>query len=316
MRREIATEAGEFFLAGVEVAAGLDDLQTVAGEVPEAPTMFPEAAGETLAVGFAVIVTADVPVVERVHLGAVGKTVGFEGEIEAVHEAPVLVEIAFLAADAFIPNRRAVHRAELGHVHIVKIEREDKVAGGFDGFGGFAGKAENKQALGAEPGGVDLFNGFADGVEGDAGFVALDHVGRGGLDAEGNHEGAGAFELAEHFVGGVAGADGAVELHAERLALEHIAEFVNAVFLCGKKIVVEIDVMHAEPVAQRFHLLVNVGGRVELVDMFENRAVTERAAVRAAARGDHRGTPAFAVREKGEVITFGETGDFFVGGKR
>jgi hypothetical protein len=126
--------------------------------------------------------------------------------------------------DALVPDRRAVQRAELGHVHFVEIERQDEIAGGPDRFRRLAGHAEDEQALGAHAGGVDLahVSRTASSVTpalwrsimpGSADSMPIDTI-----------SGAGFLQHVQHLVGGVAGADGAVPLHRQRLFDQQLAQ--------------------------------------------------------------------------------------------
>ena len=283
--------------------------------MPQAPAVLPEIARKAAVVATAVVEAAYMPVVECVHLLAGGKTGGLVDEVQTVHQAPVFNEVALGAAGAFIPQRRAIERAELAHVVVIEIQREDEITRGPERFRCLAGQAEDEQTLGAQPGGMDLAHRVAHRVQAHAGLVARHHGRIGGLHAHRHHQRAGGLELAQHLVGGVTGADGAVEVHAQRLVDEQPAQLVNPLFLGGEEIVVEIDVMHAEVVAQMLHVFMDVLRRIHLVEPLEHRAIAEGTGVGAAARGDHGRTPAFGVGKQRQVIALREAFELFPGGE-
>ncbi len=145
--------------------------------------------------------------------------------------------------------------------------------------------------------------------------MALHHARIGRLDAHRHHQRAGLLQLGQHFVRGVAGADGAVPLHAERLLDQQFAEVHDALLLGGEQVVVHVDVIHAELVPQVLHVVVGVLRRVGLVQPLEHRAVAERAGVGAAARGDHRRAVVLLVGEQRQVVGVRKAGQLLVGGE-
>ena len=106
---------------------------------------------------------------------------------------------------------------------------------------------------------MDACDGFAHRFQSHAGLVAFHHFRVSRFNAHGDHQRPRFFQHRQHLVGGVAGADSAVEVHAERLFDQQIAQFGDALFLGGKKVVVEIDVVDAEVVAQMLHVIVDIG---------------------------------------------------------
>ena len=90
----------------------------------------------------------------------------------------------------------------------------------------------------------------------------------------------------------------------------------HALLLRGEQIVVEVDVIHAEIVAQVLHVIVDVLRGVDLVQALEHGAVAERTGVGTAARGDHRRALFLHIGEQRQVIGVGKTFQLFVGGKR
>ena len=126
------------------MAAGGDKIGQVSGHVPEAVAMLPEAVPESSAPGGVGVKPLHMLVVEPVEPLPGGDALGNKDEVEAVHQPPVFVKIAGFAADTFVPDRRAIQRAELGHVHFIEIERENEVAGGFHCLRRFPRQAEDE----------------------------------------------------------------------------------------------------------------------------------------------------------------------------
>ena len=130
-----------------------------------------------------------------------------------------------------------------------------------------------------------------------AGFVFIAEVA--GID---DKVAAGFFQLRQHFVRGVAGSNRTVPLNAQRLVNQQLAQIHDPLFLGGEQIVVHVDVIDAELVAQILHVIVGVLRRIGLVEALKHRAVAEGAGVGAAARGDHRCTGRLDIRKKRQVV--------------
>jgi hypothetical protein len=218
----------------------------------------------------------------------VSRNLPAKNKIQAIHQAPVLDEITGRVVDAFIPDRRTVQRAELGHVHLVEFERQDEIAGCAYRFRRLARHAENEQSLGPQPGRMNLAHRVAHRIQRHPGLVALHHGRIGRLDAQRNHQRTGLLELEQHFVRRMPGPNRAVELHAQRLVDEQLAEIHDPLFFGGEQIVIHVDVPDTELVAQILHVVVDVLRRIGLVQALEYRAIAEGTGIGATARGDHR----------------------------
>jgi len=181
---------------------------------------------------------------------------------------------------------------------------------------GFSRKPHHEQAFGAEFRRLNPANGIPHIVQRHAGFVAGKHVRIGRFDPQRHHQAARRLEHPEQFIVRVAHAHGAVEVHAQRKASEFFAQLHDTFPVGGKQVIVDVDVAHAEPVAQIFHVFIDVGRRVVAEALLKNGAIAVGALIHAAAGGDHRRAGNPDVAEKRQVVVAGKSAQLFVSRKR
>jgi len=114
-------------------------------QVKEAVTVFPEAISEFPPPAGIGIEALHMLVVELVQPLPGGNSPGDENKIQAIHQPPVFIERTLFPDRR--PEGRSRERGELGHVHVIESQGDDKIRRPADRFFRFSRQPHHEEAF-------------------------------------------------------------------------------------------------------------------------------------------------------------------------
>ena len=196
-------------------------------------------------------------------------------------------------------------------LRVIKVEFTGEGGGFFQSRFGFSGEAEDEVAGNLEAGFAGDFDGFADLVDGDAFFSAVEDALVSGFDAVGDHPAAGFFHFGQQFFIDIIDAAVADPFYFEAPLEDFIAEAVNVLFGDGETFRPEEEIVDAEFFLRPFDFVADTFGGA-FADFFTVITLRDaEGAVVGAAAGGHDHGEAAAVEGEGVIVQV----DQFPGGE-